>query len=98
MRFYSPTSIFFSVKIYFIDYLGFRSREPLAFTLTVVNGLSPSIIMENAAFPDLDINKHDVILFFFPYRYYLTNYFKINPTKPVTFDTHISKILDMPVH
>ncbi len=40
-------------KMYVNDYLGFRSREPLAFTLTVVKGASPSVMLENQVSPDL---------------------------------------------
>lgn len=43
---------------YFSDYLGFSSSEPLAFTLTVVKGASPSITLENEAFPDLQTSAN----------------------------------------
>lgn len=71
----------------FIDYLGFRSSEPFAFTLTVVNGLSPSIVMENEAFPDLGTSTN-MLYCFFHNGYYLTNYFMLNPIKPVTYLIH----------
>lgn len=66
MRFYGPIKGKSSEKfeLLFIDYLGFRSSEPLAFTLTVVNGLSPSIVMENEAFPDLGTSTNMLYCFF----------------------------------
>lgn len=39
---------------YVNDYLGFRSSEPFAFTLTVVKGASASTALENPASPDLE--------------------------------------------
>lgn len=70
MRFYRSIKGFCFVffrkkKNYFIDYLGFRSSESSAFTLTVVNGLSPSIMMEYEAIPDLDTSTNMMLYSFF---------------------------------